>query len=241
MIRATPREYEKIREALDELDILPLQVLIEATIAEVTLTDELRYGVEWFFRSGDFEFSFTPSATALLPVGGFQGIFDSGNDVRLVLQALDAITDVNVVSSPQLMVLDNQTARIQVGDQVPISVQSATSVIDPDAPVVNSIEYRDTGVILLVTPRVNASGLVIMEIQQEISNVVDAPDHDDRGGDLADHQPAPDQQHGGDPERRDRGAGRADPGSARARPVGHPASCRACRSWARCSGRAPTP
>jgi general secretion pathway protein D len=175
VIRATPREYEKIREALDELDILPLQVLIEATIAEVTLTDELRYGVEWFFRSGDFEFSFTPSATALLPVGGFQGIFDSGNDVRLVLQALDAITDVNVVSSPQLMVLDNQTARIQVGDQVPISVQSATSVIDPDSPVVNSIEYRDTGVILLVTPRVNQSGLVIMEIQQEISNVVDAP------------------------------------------------------------------
>jgi len=175
VIRATPREYEKIRDALDELDVLPLQVLIEATIAEVTLTDELRYGVEWFFRSGDFEFSFTPSATALLPVGGFQGIFDSGNDVRLVLQALDAITDVNVVSSPQLMVLDNQTARIQVGDQVPISVQSATSVIDPDAPVVNSIEYRDTGVILLVTPRVNQSGLVIMEIQQEISNVVDAP------------------------------------------------------------------
>jgi general secretion pathway protein D len=173
VIRATPREYEKIRAALEELDILPLQVLIEATIAEVTLTDELRYGVEWFFRSGDFEFSFRPSATALLPVGGFQGIFD--NDVRFVLQALDAITDVNVVSSPQLMVLDNQTARIQVGDQVPISVQSAVSVIDPDAPVVNSIEYRDTGVILLVTPRVNASGLVIMEIQQEISNVVDAP------------------------------------------------------------------
>jgi general secretion pathway protein D len=171
VIRATPREYERIRAALEELDILPLQVLIEATIAEVTLTDELRYGVEWFFRSGDFEFSFTPSP-ALLDVG-FQGIFD--NDVRFVLQALDAITDVNVVSSPQLMVLDNQTARIQVGDQVPISVQSAVSVIDPDAPVVNSIEYRDTGVILLVTPRVNASGLVIMEIQQEVSNVVDAP------------------------------------------------------------------
>jgi general secretion pathway protein D len=175
VIRATPREYERIRAALDELDILPLQVLIEATVAEVTLTDELRYGVEWFFRSGDFELSFTPSATAMLPVGGFQSIFDTGNDVRLVLRALDAITDVNVVSSPQLMVLDNQTARIQVGDQVPISVQSAVSVIDPDAPVVNSIEYRDTGVILLVTPRVNASGLVILEIQQEISNVVDAP------------------------------------------------------------------
>jgi general secretion pathway protein D len=173
VIRAAPREYRKIREALQELDILPLQVLIEATIAEVTLNDELRFGVEWFFQSGDFEFAFDPGT--LTPLAGFRGVFASGNDVRILLQALDEVTDVNVVSSPQLMVLDNQTARIQVGDQVPISVQSATSVIDPDAPVVNSIEYRDTGVILLVTPRVNASGLVIMEIQQEISNVVAAP------------------------------------------------------------------
>jgi general secretion pathway protein D len=173
VVRASPREYQKIREALQELDILPLQVLIEATIAEVTLNDELRFGVEWFFQSGDFEFAFDPGT--LTPLAGFRGVFASGNDVRVLLQALDEVTDVNVVSSPQLMVLDNQTARIQVGDQVPISVQSATSVIDPDAPVVNSIEYRDTGVILLVTPRVNASGLVIMEIQQEISNVVAAP------------------------------------------------------------------
>jgi general secretion pathway protein D len=173
VIRAAPREYQKIREALTELDVLPLQVLIEATIAEVTLNDELRFGVEWFFQSGDFEFAFDPGALA--PLSGFRGVFASGNDVRILLQALDRVTDVNVVSSPQLMVLDNQTARIQVGDQVPISVQSATSVIDPEAPIVNSIEYRDTGVILLVTPRVNASGLVIMEIQQEISNVVDAP------------------------------------------------------------------
>jgi general secretion pathway protein D len=70
------------------------------------------------------------------------------------------------------MVLDNQTARLQVGDQVPIATQSAVSVIDPEAPVVNSIEQRDTGVILSVTPRVNASGLVIMEIEQESSDVV---------------------------------------------------------------------
>jgi general secretion pathway protein D len=172
VIRAAPREYSKIRDALEELDVLPLQVLIEATIAEVTLTDELRFGIEWFFQSGDFEFVFDPSS--FTPAAGFRGLFDSG-DVRILLQALDEVTDVNIVSSPQLMVLDNQTARIQVGDQVPISVQSSTSVIDPDSPIVNSIEYRDTGVILLVTPRVNSSGLVIMEIQQELSNVVPAP------------------------------------------------------------------
>ncbi len=172
VIRAAPREYRKIRAALEELDVLPLQVLIEATIAEVTLNDTLRYGIQWFFQSGDFEFTFGPASFApLADFAGFRGLLDTG-DVKILLEALDKVTDVNVVSSPQLMVLDNQTARIQVGDQVPISVQSSTSVIDPDAPVVNSIEYRDTGVILLVTPRVNSSGLVIMEIQQELSNVV---------------------------------------------------------------------
>jgi general secretion pathway protein D len=77
-----------------------------------------------------------------------------------------------VISSPQLLVLDNQTARLQVGDQVPIATQSAVSVTDADAPVVNSIEQRDTGVILSVTPRVNASGLVFMEIEEETSDVV---------------------------------------------------------------------
>ena len=82
-----------------------------------------------------------------------------------------ATRNVDVVSSPHLLVLDNQTARIQVGDQVPITVQQATSVTNPEAPIVNSIELRDTGVILSATPRVNASGLVVMELQQEVSNV----------------------------------------------------------------------
>jgi general secretion pathway protein D len=97
----------------------------------------------------------------------------SNADVRAVFNALERVTDLNVISSPQLLVLDNQTARLQVGDQVPIATQSAVSVIDPDAPQVNTIEQRDTGVILSVTPRVNASGLVIMEIEQEISDVVE--------------------------------------------------------------------
>ena len=130
VIRATPREYRKIRQALEQLDILPLQVLIEATIAEVTLTDELRYGVEWFFRSGDFRSTSQPEARsarcARRRFPGFSALF-AGNDVRVVLNALEEVTDVNVVSSPHLLVLDNQTARLQVGDQVPITVQQATS------------------------------------------------------------------------------------------------------------------
>jgi general secretion pathway protein D len=79
-----------------------------------------------------------------------------------------------VISSPQLLVLDNQTARLQVGDQVPITVQQATPITGDVNTIVNSIELRDTGVILTVTPRVNAGGLVILEIQQEVSNVVRA-------------------------------------------------------------------
>ena len=173
VIWASPRDYRKIRKALDQLDILPLQVLIEATVAEVTLNNELRYGVEWFLRSGSFSAILTRGVaqTAVSPLlPGFAAVFSSDN-ARVVLEALESVTNVDVVSSPHLLVLDNQTARIQVGDQVPITVQQATSVTNPDAPIVNSIELRDTGVILSVTPRVNASGLVVMELQQEVSNV----------------------------------------------------------------------
>jgi general secretion pathway protein D len=173
VIWAAPREYRKIRRALEQLDILPLQVLIEATVAEVSLIDELRYGVEWFLRTGDLSLTLSqrPGGGVAGRFPGFSALF-AGTDVRVVLNALEQVTDVNVVSSPHLLVLDNQTARLQVGDQVPITVQQATAVTDPDAPIVNSIELRDTGVILSVTPRVNVSGLVILELEQEVSNVV---------------------------------------------------------------------
>jgi general secretion pathway protein D len=177
VIRALPADYRKIREAIEKLDTLPLQVMIEATIAEVTLTNDLRYGVEWFFRSGDFEATFSQRSAANQPVRGtfpgFSALF-SNADVRVVLSALEQVSDVNVISTPQLLVLDNQTARLQVGDQVPITVQSAAPITGGVDTIVNSIELRDTGVILTVTPRVNAGGLVILEIQQEVSNVVRA-------------------------------------------------------------------
>lgn len=173
VINALPRDYRKIREAIEKLDSLPLQVLIEATIAEVTLSDELRYGVEWFFRSGDFQATFSQRSlggvTSTFP--GFSALF-SNADAAAVLNALEEVSDVDVISSPQLLVLDNQTARLQVGDQVPIVVQQAAPISGDLDTIVNSIELRDTGVILSVTPRVNAGGLVMLEIQQEVSNVV---------------------------------------------------------------------
>jgi general secretion pathway protein D len=172
VIAATPDEYRMIESAIRQLDVTPLQVLIEATIAEVTLNDELRYGLQWFFEVGNSSFTFSGlddgTVNPIFP--GFNYLFSS-NNARVVLNALTAITDVKVISSPQLMVLNNETARLQVGDQVPIATQSAVSVIDPESPIVNSIAYRDTGVILSVSPRVNSGGLVVLDIIQEVSEV----------------------------------------------------------------------
>ena len=172
VILATPADYRMVEAALKKLDIVPLQVLIEATIAEVTLTDDLRYGLQWFFKSGNFSATLsevdTGAAAQIFP--GFSFLFATP-DARIVLNALDEVTDINVISSPQLMVLDNQTARLQVGDQVPFATQSTVSTEDPTLSV-NIIQQLDTGVILSVTPRVNAGGLVIMEIEQEVSDAV---------------------------------------------------------------------
>jgi general secretion pathway protein D len=174
IILATPREYQMIEATLQKLDIVPLQVLIEATIFEVTLNDTLQYGVQWFFRkstdNSDHIVEFITSGVAPA-VPGFSYFF-SGNNVDVVLNALSEVTDVKMVAAPQLMVLDNQSARIQVGDQVPIATQSAVSITDSEAPVVNSIQFRDTGVILNVSPRVNVGGLVTLEVTQEVSSAI---------------------------------------------------------------------
>jgi general secretion pathway protein D len=89
----------------------------------------------------------------------------------VILSALEDATEVDVISAPEVLVLNNQTAILQVGDQVPIATQSAVSVVAGGAPVVNTIEYRDTGVTLKVTPRVNQGGMVMMDISQEVSDV----------------------------------------------------------------------
>ena len=179
VVLASSAEYRMIEATLKRLDILPLQVFIEATIADVTLNDELRYGLQWFFNQGDSTATFSTLSTGDVASAfpGFSYLLDTV-DARVVLNALTEITDVNVLSSPQLMVLNNHSARLQVGDEVPIATQSAVSIDNPDAPIVNSIQFRDTGVILEVTPRVNASGLVVLEIVQEVSNVVETTTSD---------------------------------------------------------------
>ena len=174
VIRARFREYRDIRNALNKLDIRPLQVLIEATIAEVTLRNELRFGIDWFLRSGDFRVSFSSNASGSVQprFPGFSALL-AGTDVFAVLNALERVTDVNVISSPQLVVLDNQKAELQVGDQVPIITQQAQSIEGSDSPILQTIEQVPTGVLLTVIPRVNAGGLVTMEIQQEVSDAIE--------------------------------------------------------------------
>lgn len=173
IILAASKAYETIRAALSELDTEPLQVLLEAAIAEVTLTDKLRYGVQYASQASPehqviLSSSDSTAITGLLP--GLTYTFNNA-DIKIVLDALSSLTRVEVLSSPQVMVLNNQTASLQVGDQVPIVTEQAVSTITTGAPVVNSVRYQDTGVILKVTPRVNEGGLVMMDISQEVSSV----------------------------------------------------------------------
>jgi general secretion pathway protein D len=188
IITATAQEYHRMRRILEQIDLLPNQVLLEATIAEVRLTDQLTMGLRWFLQSGNFQFRFTDiqGTTPTTPTGniagsipnvvtpafpGFSTFFNTPN-VQVVLNALSAITDVNIVSSPTLMVLDNKRATLQVGDEVPIVTQSAVAVQVAGAPIVNSVNMRNTGIILNITPRINDGGRVLLDIEQEVSNAV---------------------------------------------------------------------
>lgn len=183
LILATPRDYAIILEALEKLDVVPMQVVIEATIVEVSLTGKFKFGLQWFFESshgGDRTSLFTLTGDKSIINGdgalstGFQWtLLNSADKVRAVLNALADNSMVNVLSSPSVMVLDNQSARIQVGDEVPIVTQQQQSTITSGTnnSILNSIQYRDTGVVLQVTPRVNPGGLVIMDVDQEVSNI----------------------------------------------------------------------
>jgi general secretion pathway protein D len=190
VIRGTEDEYHEVEAAIRKLDVLPLQVLIEATIAEVTLNDNLRYGTQFFLTNGNTSalltqaLSASPTAIGTANAASFAGslagefpgfgISKVFGKTQFALQALKEVTDVRIISSPHLLILDNERARLQVGADVPIVTQQATSVSSAGAPIVNSVSYRETGVILTVTPRVNSSGLVTLDIQQEVSDVVPA-------------------------------------------------------------------
>lgn len=177
VIRATPRDYRKIHATLRQIDAPATQVLINTTIAEVTLNDELRYGVQAYFSNGSVGGGFFDSTAAAPLQGvlklrpklpGFNFFLGSISDPQLMIDALSGVTKVRIVSSPSLLVLENETATIKVGDQVPVQTQT---LVTDGGNTTNSFEYRDTGVILKVKPRVNASGMITIDLGQELSAV----------------------------------------------------------------------
>ena len=190
LVYASQANYRIIERAIQQIDRPQMQVAIDATIAEVTLNNDLNYGVQFFLTSHDLGLrpdkgsALNTAATQPPTVDasgianaflnrafpGFNFLVGPQAQPRVILDALHAVTSVKVLSNPSLVVIDNQPAILQVGDQVPISTGSAT-VLTTNNTIVNTIDYRDTGIILRVVPRVNVNGTVRLDIEQEISNV----------------------------------------------------------------------
>ena len=179
LIWASSQNYERVLATLERLDISPRQVLIEATFVEVTLTGQLKYGVQWFFNNnlgndhtGNGSLGLPPNlklTDALKNVASNQfsyAITNSSDMVRALLTALAADSKVKVLSSPHVMVMDNQQASIQVGTSTPIP-QGTTTV--NNVTTSGGVTYKETGVTLDVLPRINAGGMVNMDIKQTVS------------------------------------------------------------------------
>jgi len=192
LIYADQSSYRTIEATLQQIDQPPLQVAIDATIAEVTLNNGLSYGVQSFLTSRNLGLKpdtgsilntqslsapTAPSAAGAVTnalinraLPGFNFLIGSEAQPSAILDALHTVTSVKVLSNPSLVVINNQVATLQVGDVVPVSTGSAT-VLTTNNTVVNTIDYRNTGIILRVSPRINVNGNVRLDVEQEISNV----------------------------------------------------------------------
>jgi len=203
VIFSNQEDFRIIEHAVHDIDTPQLQVAIEATVAEVTLTDALQFGIQNFLKSSDVGLGSDKGSVGMIStpatsntstttdtsgvstaaqiaqaaflqrvLPGFNLLLGPEAQPRMILSALSTITDVKVLSSPSLVALDNQPALLEVGDEIPVTTSSATLLTNSSTPVVNTIDMRSTGVILKVLPRIHANGTVQLEIEQEISNVV---------------------------------------------------------------------
>jgi general secretion pathway protein D len=173
LIYATAAEDDRIDAMLNKIDIAPVEVRIDATIAEVDLDGALQYGTQFFFKSGGINAVLSQGSTSALDASfpGFVLSGHNGDGAPLAISLLQSVTKVDVLSSPELMVLDGQPASLQVGNLVPYLTQTSQDTLTSGSPVINSIDYRETGVILQVTPQVGSDGLVTLDIAQEVSSV----------------------------------------------------------------------
>ncbi len=186
LVYGTEHENDVVSQMLHKIDIVPLQVRIDAVVAEVQLNDALQYGTQFFFKSGGINGvltngpASTVSGTIASTVGAaglgapLPGLLIGGlnnGGAPLAISALQAVTTVHVLSSPELLVVDNQPARLQVGSLVPYQSGTAQSTLTSTASIVSQIQYQPVGVILEITPRVNTGGLVTLDVSQEVSAV----------------------------------------------------------------------
>ncbi|MBO1325131.1 type II secretion system secretin GspD [Acetobacter sp. TBRC 12305] len=180
LVYATDQESDTLEQMMRRIDVMPLQVRIDAVVAEVQLNDALQYGTQFFFKSGGINgvlsnnsqtitVNTLASAAFSHTLPGFIIGGASGGGAPFAIDALQNVTTVHVLSSPQLMVQDNRPARLQVGQLVPVQIGSQSSTIGTS--IYNQFTYQPTGVIMEVTPHVSQNGLVTLDIAQEVSSI----------------------------------------------------------------------
>jgi general secretion pathway protein D len=190
IIVATPGEYAVIESALKRLDLPARQIVIEITIAEVVLTDRIEFGVEWLFTGSDGKVIGGNLSSPGSPVDGqtsINGLLSAGftallrnagfpGGIQAALRLLDTYGNTKVISNPHLAALDNQKATIKVGDRIPICTETTVpGSIPATGTIQTTTQYIDTGVLIQVTPHINAGGLVTLEVQAEVSTPAPTP------------------------------------------------------------------
>jgi general secretion pathway protein D len=177
IIYTTPGTYETLAALLKKLDVMPVQVLLETTIAEVTLKDALQYGLEWYLKNT------AGSQTTIVQTLGGLGLGSGGLNLatitdsekfKLLINALATQDMIKILSSPRVTVRDGKSAAIVVGTEVPVLTSTTTTANVPGG-IIQSIQYRNTGVQLRVTPSVQAQGVVTLQISQEVSEAQSNP------------------------------------------------------------------
>lgn len=168
IIEAIPKDYQTIEEILTRLDVLPRQVLIEVTIAEISLDKKTELGVEWSYVKGSGTRPDTSTLEANIGIAGLKYVIGQTKRWEAAISALASDKKINILSSPSILASDNKEAKINISTEVPVA--SATYNKDDSNIIETNIQYRNTGVILSVTPHINEFGLVSMDINQEVSN-----------------------------------------------------------------------
>ena len=175
LIKSTVRDYRQLLTTINQLDAVPLQVMINAVIAQITLTDSNRFGVDWTRVASNSAVQpiSTETSTGYVPssLGGLmfsKSFIDGAAQVDATLQAISVNNEVELLARPSLTVINNQEGEIQIGSQVP--VQQGQSLGTAGVSTTN-IQYRDTGIVLSITPQINSDGIVNLAIRQELSSV----------------------------------------------------------------------